>query len=112
APEATPLSPLCFTADGAQLLCAGGETEALYLFDLRLLRQELAELGLDWDAPPYPPASPGAPPGPLEVEFTGVKRATQAVRPRADSMESVTLGLWANPFDAEAYFERGRLHFA
>ena len=67
APEDGRLAPVGFTADGARLIVlsdAGG----LFLFDLRAIRAELAELGLDWDAPPYPPDA-AAKPSPLPVDF-------------------------------------------
>lgn len=55
---ATALCPLCFTGDGTQLAAVGRESMALYLFNLRALREELRELGLDWEAPPLVPAPP------------------------------------------------------
>jgi WD40 repeat protein len=57
APEVTRLAPQCFTPDGAHLIALGRESRALHVWDLRLLRRQLAELGLDWDAPAYPPES-------------------------------------------------------
>jgi hypothetical protein len=65
APEQTRLRPWCFTPDGTRLVTQGSETQALHIFDLRAIREQLAELGLDWDAPPLPPAPPIAaePPG-------------------------------------------------
>jgi serine/threonine protein kinase/WD40 repeat protein len=47
---------LCFSPDGTKLAvcCEGG---LIYVWDLRLIRQELAAIGLDWDLPPYPPAN-------------------------------------------------------
>ena len=53
APEPTRLIPCCFTADGMQLITLGAETMALHIFDLRAIRAGLAELDLDWDAPPF-----------------------------------------------------------
>ena len=39
------------------------------LWDLRLIRQELAQMNLDWDLPPYPPILREASlPAKLEVE--------------------------------------------
>jgi serine/threonine protein kinase/WD40 repeat protein len=60
---------IAFSPDGTQLVVAG-ETESLHVWDLRAIRDELAERGLDWDLPPYPPAglalagpvAPDAPP--------------------------------------------------
>jgi hypothetical protein len=45
-----------FSPDGALLLANHGPR--LHLWDLRRLRQELSQLGLDWDLPTYPPAPP------------------------------------------------------
>jgi serine/threonine protein kinase/WD40 repeat protein len=70
AAEQTRLAPACFTPDGAQLIAVGCESQALHIWDLGLIRAHLAEMGLDWDAPPYPKRD--APPtDPLEVEVIG-----------------------------------------
>jgi WD40 repeat protein len=69
-PEQTRVGPLCFSPDGTQLVATGTESQLLYIWDLRALRAELKELGLDWDRPDYPPAAP-ATPGPLQVEVDG-----------------------------------------
>ncbi len=112
APEPTRLYPCCFTPDGARLVCGGNETEALYVFDLRLIRRQLAEMGLDWDAPPYPEAPPArGRKQPLEAEFVGVDLASDPAKLRRHELQSLTLRLWANPFDAGAYFKRGELSF-
>src|SRR5205085_1224835 len=57
APESTRLVPCCFTPDGSTLITLGTESEALHLFDLRAIRRQLADIGLDWDAPPIPAAA-------------------------------------------------------
>jgi serine/threonine protein kinase/WD40 repeat protein/Tfp pilus assembly protein PilF len=79
--EPTRLAPVCFTPDGAQLAAIGAESQALYLFDLRIIRKELQELNLDWDAPPLPPAPPD-PPKPLRmtVELGNFRQTAQAGR--------------------------------
>jgi serine/threonine protein kinase/WD40 repeat protein len=56
APEQSRLVPCCFTPDGGQLVVRSDEGQALYIWDLRLIRSQLAEMGLDWDAPPFLPA--------------------------------------------------------
>jgi hypothetical protein len=54
-----------FSPDSATLaFCA---SHLVHLWDLRRLRTELAEVGLDWDALPYP-AAPEVAPGPRRVE--------------------------------------------
>jgi WD40 repeat protein/predicted Ser/Thr protein kinase len=58
------VSCMTFTRDGTRLITVSWrETPALHVWDLVLLREQLAELGLDWEQDPYPPAPP-APPGP------------------------------------------------
>jgi WD40 repeat protein len=47
---------LCFSPDGSQLAVAS-DTHRIQLWDLRLIREQLAAMRLDWDLPPYPPAS-------------------------------------------------------
>jgi WD40 repeat protein/tRNA A-37 threonylcarbamoyl transferase component Bud32 len=69
-PEQTRVGPSCFSPDGTQLVAAGSESQLLYLWDLRALRADLKELGLDWGRPDYPPAAPAAP-GPLQVAVDG-----------------------------------------
>jgi hypothetical protein len=54
-----------FSPDGSRLAVIGADVAGVW--DLRQLRAELAELGLDWDCPPYPPARP-CPAGPLLVK--------------------------------------------
>jgi hypothetical protein len=70
APEPSLIRPFCFTTDGTRLVCVDAEKESLLIFDLRSIRAQLVKLGLDWDAPPYPPAS-AALPEPLDVEVAG-----------------------------------------
>jgi WD40 repeat protein len=60
APEQTRLAPQCFTPDGSRLITKGIESEALHIFDLRAIREQLRELGLDWSDEPLPSPSPVA----------------------------------------------------
>ena len=61
------LWPLCFSPDGTLLAVVEDEAR-VRLWDLRLLRQELAKLNLDWDLPPYPSAPNAPTPKPLRIE--------------------------------------------
>jgi hypothetical protein len=63
APEATRITPSYFTRDGSRLIGYASEDETLVVFNLGLLRQQLAELEIGWDGPscstgdgPLPPA--------------------------------------------------------
>jgi WD40 repeat protein len=60
-------NPLCFSPDGAQLVISEDRTN-VRVWDLRLVRQRLAALNLDWNLPPYPPAPEGPQSKPLRVE--------------------------------------------
>jgi tetratricopeptide (TPR) repeat protein len=62
---------LALSPDGGRL-GARADNEVL-VWDLRLVRSQLAEMGLDWDAPPIPaigPAEAAAPPLRVRVEGT------------------------------------------
>src|SRR5262249_43987325 len=66
-------APLVFSPDGTILVAATNQTTAL-VWDLRLIREQLAPMGLDWDAPPYAVAraasdasGPLRPPRPVRV---------------------------------------------
>jgi serine/threonine protein kinase/WD40 repeat protein len=79
-------APAVFTPDGTRLVVAAAD--GLRVWDLRRLRAELARLGLDWDAPPYPAATAGAP-GPLEVQVVGALALASAPR------DPTSLNAWA-----------------
>jgi WD40 repeat protein/serine/threonine protein kinase len=61
---------LGFTPDGTRLVAVSDDDKAIHVWDLRRIREELAGLGLDWDAPPYPERA-DAGPGSLEVRVVG-----------------------------------------
>jgi serine/threonine protein kinase/WD40 repeat protein len=50
-----------FSPDGTRLIQTCHDHNYVYAWDLRALRRHLVDLGLDWDAPPFPaePAQPG-----------------------------------------------------
>jgi WD40 repeat protein len=50
-PDPHRITKLCFSPDDDQLAVAT-ENHVIHLWDLRGLRSQLAELGLDWDSPP------------------------------------------------------------
>jgi hypothetical protein len=70
--------PVAFSRDGSRL--AVGERRAYHLWDLREVRARLAEMGLDWDAPAYPPdPSDVAAPLPFRVDERAAGAAPPAV---------------------------------
>jgi tetratricopeptide (TPR) repeat protein len=59
-----------FSPDGSRLVFSTNEGPAVHVWDLRAIRRNLTEIGLDWDAPAYPAtdsASDNAPPPALKV---------------------------------------------
>ena len=68
-PEPTSYLPACFTPDGTRLVASSSSATALYVWDLRLIRQQLKELGLDWTWDEFPlAAAVDHAAKPLEVE--------------------------------------------
>jgi WD40 repeat protein len=62
-PDRMSVSWPCFSPDGT-FLAIPTTVHAIQLWDLPAVRQQLAQIGLDWDHPPYPPSkkSPDPPP--------------------------------------------------
>jgi WD40 repeat protein len=69
------VSGLCFSPDGTRL-AAATETHVIQLWDLRLIRRQLAAMGLDWKLPPYPPVIGNPAPKPLSVTVSPGDRAS------------------------------------
>jgi WD40 repeat protein len=57
---------ITFSPDGAKLLTTSREYNAVHVWDLRALRQELMTYGLDWDQPAFAPDG-SSPAGSLHV---------------------------------------------
>jgi serine/threonine protein kinase/WD40 repeat protein/tetratricopeptide (TPR) repeat protein len=65
-PHQDPLYTLAFTPDGGRLVGSSrGSAPGVHVWNLHLIRRQLADRGLDWDAPPVPP--PSATPAPVEA---------------------------------------------
>jgi WD40 repeat protein/Flp pilus assembly protein TadD len=63
-PLANRLTGLVFSPDDSQIAVTHFATRELMVWDLRLLREELSNMGMDWARPPYPPAASAPPPEP------------------------------------------------
>jgi WD40 repeat protein len=68
---------LSFGADGSRLAVACGR-EGIRVWDLRRVRQRLGTMNLDWDLPPYPPATPVAHRRTLQVQVDTVEETEPA----------------------------------
>jgi WD40 repeat protein len=60
--------PVSFSPDGTQLVTLSVVSAAFQVWDLRALRRELHELGLDWDALPFPEATDDPQKKPLQLD--------------------------------------------
>jgi tetratricopeptide (TPR) repeat protein len=67
-PDPRQISHLAFSPDGSRLTAACADA-VIQVWDLRYLRHQLADLGLDWDLLPYPPAKEGEAPKPRQVQI-------------------------------------------
>jgi WD40 repeat protein len=108
APEQTRLTPRCFTPDGTRLIAVGVDTQALHIWDLRAIREQLAKLGLDWVLPSYPPApqEKAVPALTVSVDYGDLLALAQ---PR-QAVGVYSLALALCPLNAEAYLQRGRAY--
>jgi hypothetical protein len=81
APEPIVLWPCCFTPNGAQLVTAGPDTQALHIFDLRAIRSELAELELDWSKSAVPAAPAAREPLRVTIDEGNLRQRLKANEP-------------------------------
>jgi tetratricopeptide (TPR) repeat protein len=113
-PEIGSIEPPAFSTDGSRLLARGHETGSLYVFDLRRIREQLAELGLDWaEAQPTLSALAGddnlalAPA--LQVEMIDAEWATSREKMNQYEGQRAVARLCLNPFDPDAHYRLGGL---
>ena len=102
------LGEMKFTSDGTRLLEPCGK--GLRVWDLRRIRRRLAELGLDWDAPAYPPEPDGPPrlPAPLQLTVVGGELLSNPAKLREYDRGLTALRLAADPFDAQGNLDQAR----
>jgi serine/threonine protein kinase/WD40 repeat protein/tetratricopeptide (TPR) repeat protein len=121
-PEPMWYAPACFTPDGTRLIASCSGNTAIYVWDLRLIRQQLRELGLDWEWDEFAPAVKV---GESHELLAGESHEVRVIDPTAllDQAQShVATRHWdeafaaygeairLSPNDAEAYFARGDTH--
>jgi serine/threonine protein kinase/WD40 repeat protein/tetratricopeptide (TPR) repeat protein len=114
-PDPRQLGRLVVSPDGSQLAASCGDG-VIQVWDLRSLRQQLAELGLDWDLPPNPPLDQKKEAAPLRATVDLGTLASAAKSPVQNEMDKLrqevtkqSQAIARNPNDAEAYCQRGRL---
>jgi serine/threonine protein kinase/WD40 repeat protein/tetratricopeptide (TPR) repeat protein len=112
--ETSEVIPHEFSPDGSLLVVSGKETGEHYVFDLRRIREQLAELGLDWPdvQPAFPaPAGDAGPVAPLEVELVEPEAATSREKMTRRETERALAALFFNRFDPDARSRLGELFF-
>jgi Tfp pilus assembly protein PilF len=106
-PDLCALKRATFSPDGTRLVISTDEGPAVHVWDLRAIRRNLAEMGLDWDAPAYPETSPAVettsgPPlhvvidlGPLKANVQSIleqQQATPEVQSLAQQAQQLQAG--------------------
>jgi serine/threonine protein kinase/WD40 repeat protein/tetratricopeptide (TPR) repeat protein len=109
-----------FSPDGTRLIFSTNDGPAVHVWDLRAIREKLAGMALDWDAPTYSgddQAAPTALPlSPLHVDFGQLSalvkqrnsHAEEDAVPAEDVIAQCTERLKAQPNDPELLHRRGR----
>jgi serine/threonine protein kinase/tetratricopeptide (TPR) repeat protein/WD40 repeat protein len=102
------LGQMTFTPDGTRLLepCGAG----LRVWDLGRIRRRLADLGLDWDGPAYPPEPDGPSPLPAPLQLTVVGGDLMSDPDKLHQYERglTFLRLAADPFDGQGNLDQAR----
>jgi serine/threonine protein kinase/WD40 repeat protein len=104
APDLQSIMVPVFTPDGARLIGADSG-KGIRVWDLRLIRQHLAEMGLDWDALPYPPPDLESRVVPLRLEVRlgdSVQLALSREEKARQAVEHYRQQLKSSPNDAAA----------
>lgn len=103
-----------FSPDDTKLIASSSQPKGLRVWDLRLIRQELKEMGLDWDAPKLRPARElGDPHAALSIKvITGTShydRGVELARKRKldEAVEELRLAIQLDPNGAAAYDDLG-----
>jgi WD40 repeat protein/serine/threonine protein kinase len=92
--EPLTIQALAFGPDGSQL-AAASVSGPVQLWDLREIRRELRELGLDWDMAPYPPL-PSADVNDQPLEITEISHSSELL-----CLEEHTWTIWRVAFSPD-----------
>jgi serine/threonine protein kinase/WD40 repeat protein/tetratricopeptide (TPR) repeat protein len=114
APASDWVRSICFSPDGSRLAVATTihkDQAVLRMWDLRRIREQLQEIGLDWDLPAYPPPAERDTASPMEVkvDLGDLAAILRPNDPRYDlALSSLVVAL--NPFNFQAYLRRGHAY--
>jgi WD40 repeat protein len=85
APGTLAMGKCQFSPDGSRLAAVQSDQQVL-LWNLRLLRQELGPLRLDWDLPPYPPEDQAAAAGSVTLAVESGPVSASAVQSEINAL--------------------------
>jgi eukaryotic-like serine/threonine-protein kinase len=104
-PDSSDVEWATFSPDGSRLVLVPEHDPAVYVWDLRAIRKQLAAMGLDWHAPSISDADPATEPvAPLPPLQLGRQDLTASP---STLIERYSARLKNDPNDAEAYHLRG-----
>jgi tetratricopeptide (TPR) repeat protein len=101
---------ITFSPSGTQLVATTGDSESIHIWDLRAIRRQLSNMGLDWDLPSYEPArdDADAPPPQVQLDLGNAFELLTGDDHTSIGLNSLLLAL--NPFNFEAYLQRGKAY--
>jgi WD40 repeat protein/Flp pilus assembly protein TadD len=112
-PSAAGLISLAFSPDGGLLAAACGGN-IVQVWDLRLIRRRLLEMGLDWNMPPYPAPEQRSsrPLAGMRVDPGDISKQPPLANnaPPHQRVARYTEAIDADPNDTEAYHQRGHAY--
>jgi serine/threonine protein kinase/WD40 repeat protein/Flp pilus assembly protein TadD len=103
-PEPDRVYGMAFAPDGSRLAVAYSLQRTIRVWNLGLIRPQLAELKLDWESPPLPIEE--EPEQPLKIRVVGAAQSQPAVECPPD-VTSHGAGLRRDPGAAEAHYRLG-----
>jgi len=110
-PDQHSVAAATFSPDGSRLVVTTHEPPCAHVWDLRAIRRQLAEMGLDWDAPAYPegdaacPDLPPLPPLTIDYGFLAGHLEHLSERPKP-LVELYSARIKQDPNDFDAYHHR------
>jgi serine/threonine protein kinase/WD40 repeat protein/Tfp pilus assembly protein PilF len=97
-----------FTPDGSRLIFSSHDSLSVHMWDLRSIRRQLAEFGLDWEWPPIPePASAKAPDESLQLKLDLGALTEELGRLSGGNIEQLTAVLQTDPQNTTVLIQRG-----
>jgi len=100
-----------FTPDGSRLIVATNDPPCVHVWNLRAIRRQLADIGLDWDAPAFPEddsTSPDLPQlSPLKVDYGPLAGHIEHYSERPETLvERYSARIKQDPNDFDAFHHR------